>query len=113
VSQAIVDPSFIFDKFNFTGDLFFSGHTGLPFLLALVFWDHPWWRRVFVIVSIIFGVTVLLGHFHYSIDVFGAFFITYTIFHIATRLFPRDYMYLRMTPIAWMRRTLISKNFVI
>jgi hypothetical protein len=38
-----------------------------------------------------FGVIVLLSHLHYSIDVFAAFFITYSIYHIALKLFDRDY----------------------
>src|SRR3989344_2121168 len=33
---------------------------------------------------------VVLGHIHYTIDVFSAFFITYGIYHIALWLFPRE-----------------------
>lgn len=72
-------------------DLFFSGHTGLPFLIALIFWDHLYIRVLFLASSVVFGVIVLLSHLHYSIDVFAAFFITYTIYHIAIKLFKKDY----------------------
>ncbi|MCX6782044.1 MAG: phosphatase PAP2-related protein [Candidatus Magasanikbacteria bacterium] len=81
----------IVSKFTFTGDLFFSAHTGLPFLMALVFWKNKILRNVFIALSIFFGIVVLLGHLHYSIDVFAAFFITFGIFHIAVRLFKKDY----------------------
>ncbi|MEK7647254.1 MAG: phosphatase PAP2-related protein [Patescibacteria group bacterium] len=79
--------------FIFGGDLFFSGHTGLPYLMALIFWDQKILRGIFIFISIFAAATVLLGHLHYSIDVFAAFFITYAIFHIAERLFRRDYEY--------------------
>jgi hypothetical protein len=72
-------------------DLFFSGHTGFPFLMALIFWDHLYLRTFFLISSVVFGVVVLLSHLHYSIDVFAAFFITYSIYHIAIKMFHRDY----------------------
>ncbi len=72
-------------------DLFFSGHTGLPFLIALIFWNHLYVRTLFLAASVTFGVIVLLSHLHYSIDVFAAFFITYSIYHIAIKLFKRDF----------------------
>lgn len=72
-------------------DLFFSGHTGLPFLIALIFWDHLYVRILFLVSSAVLGVGVLLAHLHYSIDVFSAFFITYSIYHIALKMFKRDY----------------------
>lgn len=85
-----VDVSGVIGKFSLGGDLFFSGHTGLPFLLALVFWRNKKLRYIFLASSFIFGSVVLLGHLHYSIDVAAAFFITYTISHIAERLFKKD-----------------------
>lgn len=72
-------------------DMFFSGHTGMPFLLALVFWNDKLARYVCIFASMFFGFSMILGHLHYSIDVFSAFFITYTIFAIAQKLFPKDY----------------------
>ncbi len=63
--------------FSSAADLFFSGHTGLPFLMALLFWEsNKPLRRFFLACSIIAGAAVLLGHLHYTIDVFSAFFIT-------------------------------------
>lgn len=79
-----------FFLFSSGGDLFFSGHTGLPFLMALVFWRHHFIRALCLIASIFFAVVVLLGHLHYSIDVLAAFFITYSVYHIALRLFKND-----------------------
>ena len=76
----------------FTGnDLFFSGHTGLPFLLALMFWDDKMLRYIFLGFSFILGTAVLLGHLHYSIDVLSAFFITYAIFDICKFFFKKDW----------------------
>lgn len=72
-------------------DLFFSGHTGLPFLIALIFWDHIYLRILFLSSSVVFGVIVLLSHLHYTIDVFAAFFITYSIYHMARKFFHKDY----------------------
>ena len=80
----------------FTGDdLFFSGHTGLPFLIALVFWDNPLLRTIFLAFSLLLSIVVLLGHLHYSIDVASAFFITFTIFMLAKSLFKRDWEILK------------------
>ena len=77
----------------FTGnDLFFSGHTGLPFLLALMVWNiDKRLRYIFLGFSFMFAIIVLLGHLHYSIDVLSAFFITYTIFNICKYFFKKDW----------------------
>lgn len=74
-------------QFFYTNDLFFSGHTGLPFLAALLFWDNRFVRYFMIGMSISQGITVLFMHVHYSIDVFSAYFITYTIFIISDRIF--------------------------
>jgi len=76
---------------TFGGDLFFSGHVGMPFLMALIFWREKTIRYIFIAVSIIFGVVVLLGHFHYSIDVFAAYFITYGVADMAKVFFTKDW----------------------
>lgn len=78
------------NSFFFSGDLFFSGHAGFPFLMSLIFWDKKWWRITYILISIIFAVAVLLGHYHYSIDVFSAYFITYGIYNIALTFFSTD-----------------------
>ena len=73
------------------GDLFFSAHTGLPYLMALVFGaTSKWMFYIFTAISIFFGAVVLLGHLHYSIDVASAYFITYSIYHVAIRWFRKD-----------------------
>jgi hypothetical protein len=92
----VVIESEFFNKTIFSGiftgnDLFFSGHTGLPFLLALIFWDNKKLRFMFLGFSILFAVVVLLGHIHYSIDVLSAYFITYSIFQICKFLFKKEW----------------------
>ncbi len=90
--QAYIDSYDIIRKISSGNDLFFSGHTGLPFLMSLSFWDTKWLRYTFIAMSITGGTAVLLGHLHYSIDVFSAFFITYGIFVIAKKIFAKDYL---------------------
>lgn len=91
--QVAIDQLRIFNYLGFgtSADLFFSGHTGLPFLLGLIYWDNKILRNVFFAISAILATSVLLGHLHYSIDVLAAFFITYTIFHLAQRFFAKDW----------------------
>lgn len=89
--RAIMDNYNLIDSFTSSADLFFSGHTGLPYLLALIFWRERHLRLLFLGSSIVAGVSVLLAHYHYSIDVASAFFITFGIYHIARRLFKKDY----------------------
>ncbi|MCX7589427.1 MAG: phosphatase PAP2-related protein [bacterium] len=76
---------------TFEGNFFFSGHVGYPVLLSLIFWNNKKLRKTYIILAIIFGISVLLAHSHYSIDVFASPFITYTIFNIAKKLFNNDY----------------------
>ncbi len=89
--EAVLVPNAIMSDFTFSGDLFFSGHTGFPFLLALTFWSNRVLQRIFLVSAVVFAGAVLSGHLHYSIDVFAAFFITDSIFRIAQRLFPDEY----------------------
>ncbi len=89
-NHTLIDPTGLSRFFNFDGELFFSGHTGLPFLMALIFWDNKALRISFIAMSILLGAVVLMGHLHYSIDVLSAFFITYAIYGIAEQLFKKD-----------------------
>jgi len=65
-----------FKGLSFQNDMFFSGHTAIPFLGFLLFKGKKI-RHFFLIGSIFMAITVLGMHMHYSIDVFSAFFITY------------------------------------
>ncbi|MDP2708715.1 MAG: phosphatase PAP2-related protein [bacterium] len=89
--RAVMDNYNLIDSFTSSADLFFSGHTGMPYLFALIFWQNRPLRLLFLGSSIVAGFSVLLAHYHYSIDVASAFFITFGIYHIAIRLFKKDY----------------------
>ena len=80
----------LYSSFFLGNDSFLSGHTGLPFLMAFLYWDKLWLRIAFIALSIAFGVVVLLGHIHYTIDVLSAFFISYGIYRMSRRLFKED-----------------------
>ncbi len=89
-THAVLDLGNVASKFIFGGDLFFSGHTGIPFLMALLFWKNRVLRYIFLVWSVVFGTTALLGHLHYTIDVLSAFFITFTIFTMAEHFFKKE-----------------------
>ncbi len=98
IAPSPIDPQKAAPFFNsifYGGDLFFSGHTGLPFLAALAFWHIPQWRVFYLALTAFFGSVVLLGHYHYSIDVLAALFITHGVFQVSCWLFGRDYTLFR------------------
>jgi PAP2 superfamily protein len=84
-------PAPFLNSIFYGSDLFFSGHTGMPFLAALAFWHIVQWRVFYLTLTAFFGSVVLLGHYHYSIDVLAALFITHGIFQLSCWLFGRDY----------------------
>lgn len=75
-------------------DLFFSGHAGFPFLLALIFWKWKNARYIFLASSLLGGAIVILGHLHYTIDVFSAFFISFGVYALAKHFFKKEYQLL-------------------
>ena len=89
--HSYINQDAFFSPLNLGSDFFFSGHTGLPYLMALIFWKNKMLRNICLGASVLFGFSVLLGHLHYSIDVFAAFFITYTIFVLAKKFFVKDF----------------------
>lgn len=92
----IVPSKGFFDKLylslNLQSGYFFSAHVGLPFLVALIFWKEKISRIIFLALSFVFGVSVLLAHIHYSIDVFAAPFMAYSIFKMSEYIFKEDFI---------------------
>jgi len=86
-SVAVGFPWF-FERLYFENDMFFSGHTAMPFLGFYLFRHSPL-RYVFLVGAVVMGIVVLAMHLHYSIDVFGAFFMTYCSYRMGRRLLRR------------------------
>lgn len=89
------DPTGIFDR-TYTGlgleaGFFFSGHTGLPLLMALIMWNEKFWRYAYIILSVVFGIAVLFAHVHYTIDVLAAPYMAYGIYKMSQYFFPEDF----------------------
>ena len=78
----------IFGGLSFQNDMFFSGHTAIPFLGFFLFKDSAY-RYLFLVGSIVMGTVALVMHRHYSIDVFSAFFITFCSYRMGMRAFGR------------------------
>ncbi|MBK7860841.1 MAG: phosphatase PAP2 family protein [Archangiaceae bacterium] len=81
----LVTPLGFFDtdagaRVSLTKDLFFSGHTATTFLLLLYVWRWPGLRAVMLFAHLATVATVFLAHLHYSIDVIGAYAVTFSIF---------------------------------
>lgn len=63
-----------------TQDLFFSGHTATTFLLVLYLWRRPVLGKLALVGHVAMVATVLLARLHYSIDVVGAWAVTFAFF---------------------------------
>lgn len=61
-------------------DLFFSGHAATTFLLALYLWHRPALRWVALVAHLLVVASVLASHLHYSIDVVGAWAVTFSVY---------------------------------
>lgn len=77
---------------TFGGDLFFSGHVANVTMLALVFWHVKPLRYFFMLAATVFGISAVLGRYHYTIDVVAAPFFAYGVFVFAKKLFEKDYL---------------------
>ena len=67
-------------KVYLTKDLFFSGHTGTTFLLLLYVWRYPTLRKLMLVGHVLVVASLFLAHLHYTIDVIGAYAITFSLF---------------------------------
>lgn len=73
----------------FDQELFFSGHTGVPFLYFLLCRKDKPVATACLAVTVLNAAGVLLTRNHYSLDVLGAFFIVPTIAAITRGVFGR------------------------
>lgn len=81
--------SFLRGRLFFDSELFFSGHTGLPYLYSLLAGSATMMRRGCLAFSLVMGAGVLLTRNHFPIDVLGAYFVTYSIWAFGKGLFAR------------------------
>jgi hypothetical protein len=82
---SLVTPLGFFDpeagaRVALTKDLFFSGHTATTFLLLLYVWPHARLRALMLPAHALVVASVFLAHLHYTIDVVGAYAITFSLF---------------------------------
>jgi len=71
-----------------TRDLFFSGHTSTLFLVSLAVPGRRT-RPFFLACTVVVGLSVLVQHVHYTVDVLAAPFFAYGAWRLAGRLWPR------------------------
>jgi hypothetical protein len=80
----LLSPLGVFDRgaiaAYLTKDLFFSGHVATTFLLWLYLRGRPRLAPVALLANLAVTASVLLAHLHYSIDVVGAWAITFALF---------------------------------
>jgi hypothetical protein len=81
----------VLGTWTFNNEFVFSGHAGVPFLFFL-FFETFWLKTTALVGSLTMGACVLLSHNHYTVDVLGAYFVSYSIFCLSERLY---YGYLR------------------
>lgn len=81
--------AFLHGTNEFRNEMFFSGHTGAPYLYALLSWRRPLLRNLCLGISAAMGIGVLVSRNHYAIDVLGAWFVTYSIFALGRRALVR------------------------
>ena len=70
---------------SLTKDLFFSGHTATLFMLFLIV-ESKKIKYIFLTSAIVVGVSIVLQHVHYVIDVIAAPFFTYACYALVSSL---------------------------
>lgn len=92
----ILDPTGVFFRGSahlyLTKDLFFSGHTATTFLVFLYLLPFRRARWFALALHLVVVASLFFGHIHYTIDVIGAWAITFALFVLAEGWPPRtDY----------------------
>lgn len=78
--------------------MFFSGHTASAFMQAFFFKGHRLRPLIFLFASIQ-AFSLLASHSHYTIDVFGGFFVAYFMTHFDfMRLVPKQVQDIQWMP---------------
>ena len=95
--QALVElctPGGLFGKdaahVYLTKDLFFSGHTGVTFLLLLYVWPYRRLRALMLLGHVLVVASVLLSHLHYTIDILGAYAMAFSLYTLREGFAPRQ-----------------------
>ncbi len=76
IKALLSDDAFVY----LTKDLFFSGHIATTFLLLLYVWPHRGLRLWALLAHFVVMLSVFFSHLHYTIDVIGAYAITFSFF---------------------------------
>jgi hypothetical protein len=80
-------PSVLRGNVFFDSEQFFSGHTSTPYMYFLFFRSRARW--FFLASSAALALTALATRNHYTMDVLGAYFVTFSIYRLAHRLVGR------------------------
>lgn len=82
--QRLMTPAFFAPdggaRVSLTKDLFFSGHTATTVLLLLYVWRYPKLRWPMLVAHLLVVTSIFFAHLHYTIDVIGAYAITFSLF---------------------------------
>jgi membrane-associated phospholipid phosphatase len=83
---------------TFYEGMYFSGHTASAFIFAFFFKGHRL-RPLLFVLAFGQGLSLLLSHSHYSIDIVGGFFVAYFVTHFDfMRLVPKPLLRVRWLP---------------
>jgi hypothetical protein len=80
----LIDPILDVTTYNnqqITKDLFFSGHT-VSALIVIFMIDNKHIKRLLILMFIILVVLILIQHIHYTIDIFGAYIVTFMLYNL-------------------------------
>lgn len=83
-----VDAVRIDSDYTFGGDLFFSGHVAIATAISYFYWDIRFMRVLTVGLLMLTIGTLIVGHLHYSIDIFTGLFVGYGATALVRNMLP-------------------------